>query len=272
MQGPAIRRDSSCLALSWFYTGPMSDISFPGITKERTLRYDDVVRRIEEQIRSGKLPNGTRLSGERDMAREMGVGRVTIRRALGLLRDKALIRLDGTRGWIVDQALVTERNALRSFTEFAALRRARAHARVLRQGIREATLSEIEVFGLAVGDRVMDLVRLRMMDDEPTALEESRVPLDLCPELALADFSTASLHALLRSAGIGPVRADYDLTAVAANEDQAALLQITVGAPLLAAEAIARDQTGRVVECSSSLFRADRYRFHTTLKSGSDVG
>ena len=69
----------------------------------------------------------------------------------------------------------------------------------------------------------------------------------------------------LRAAGVIPTRADYDVQAVAADPDQAAVLDVGAGAPLLCTQAVTFDQSGRPIELSRSLFRGDGYRFRTTL-------
>ena len=56
---------------------------------------------IEGRIRSGDLALGSRLSAERDLAREYGVAYDTIRRATALLRERGLIETVHGRGTFV---------------------------------------------------------------------------------------------------------------------------------------------------------------------------
>jgi GntR family transcriptional regulator len=46
-----------------------------------------------------------------------------------------------------------------------------------------------------------------------------------------------------------------------ANPDQAELLRIATGQPLLLVHRTSRDKTGRVVEWTRSVYRGDRFRF-----------
>jgi GntR family transcriptional regulator len=232
-----------------------------------TRRYDAAARRIEEEICKGNPAAGERLLSERDLSRVLGVSRVTVRRALAALKARGVVASDETRGWFVTEAVVAERNLLRSFTEFARQRGLVPGSRVLARRCRPAQIAEAEIFAAGEGEEVFEVTRLRLMAGEPIAIETSRVPLRLCPGLVTADLAQGSLHALLRAAGCGPVRADYALTAVTADAGQADLLGVAGGSALLSAEAIARDARNRVVEMSSSLFRADRYVFSTTLRS-----
>ena len=86
------------------------------------------------------------------------------------------------------------------------------------------------------------------------------------------DFAQTSLYDELRAAGVIPTRADYDVQAVAADSDQATLLGVAAGAPLLCTQAVTFDQSARPIELSRSLFRGDRYRFGTTLFNPQHAG
>jgi GntR family transcriptional regulator len=79
------------------------------------------------------------------------------------------------------------------------------------------------------------------------------------------DFANSSLYDALREAGCAPAFAEYTLQAVATSAEQAPLLGVEPGWPLLVASAVTHDRGGRPIELSHSLFRGDRYRFRTTL-------
>jgi DNA-binding GntR family transcriptional regulator len=69
-------------------------------------------------------------------------------------------------------------------------------------------------------------------------------------------------------AGVGPVRGDYSVTAVAADERDARLLETQAGAPLLLASSRDYELRGSVIDLSDTLYRGDRYRFRATLTRG----
>ncbi|WP_198668270.1 GntR family transcriptional regulator [Streptomyces triticisoli] len=63
--------------------------------------YLQVAHHIAEQIRTGRLPVGARLAGERDLAEEYGVAVNTIRRAIRDLRDQGLLITVPVKGTFV---------------------------------------------------------------------------------------------------------------------------------------------------------------------------
>src|SRR5262249_6739657 len=122
-----------------------------------------------------------------------------------------------------------------------------------------------EAFQIAPGAELLDLQRLRMLDGMPISLDNNRVPLRLVPDAADLDFASASLYDALARHGNAPARADYEIEARAAEPDQAALLGLEPGAPVLCATTIAAREDGRIVDMGWTVYRADRYRFQATL-------
>lgn len=53
--------------------------------------YSRIAREIEREIRSGRIPPGGKLMGEREMAAHYGVSSDTARRAVRELREKGLV-------------------------------------------------------------------------------------------------------------------------------------------------------------------------------------
>ena len=99
-------------------------------------------------------------------------------------------------------------------------------------------------------------MRLRLADREPLALERSTFPHRFA-HLLEVDL-TGSLYDLLGDDA--PVRAVERIEPVLAAADDAALLQVHVGDPLLLVDRVAYADDGEVVETARDLFRGDRTR------------
>jgi GntR family transcriptional regulator len=227
-------------------------------------RFRHVAKTIARQIANGEIARGSRLMSERDLGKHFNVSRVTIRRALLELQERGLIEPEGARGWFVASSL-GEPNALMGFSEMARARGLKPGSRVLKSEVRAATLDEAERLGIAPGAKLFELERIRLLDSVPVAQERSRIVVDLAPEIAQANFETASLYDELRKFGVIAHAADYTLQASAATKREAELLDVAIGAPLLVATATTHLLNGKAMELSHSVFRGDRYRFRTTL-------
>lgn len=228
--------------------------------------YVQVADRLADEIHAQQLAPGERLPSERMLQERFEVSRVTVRQALGRLVSIGLVASSAGRGWFVEGNTLTEPpGTVASFTEMVRSAGLKASSRVLDQQVRESTLDEAEALRVAPGTPLLSLHRLRMADGLAIALDHSRVPLAAAPGLVNIDFSTASLYAVLSQAGAQPTRADYSITAEAATAEQAHLLGVNAGAPLLAATQITYDMSGQPVELGAITYRGDRYRFRAVL-------
>lgn len=238
------------------------------VLDELQLRYRRVQESLAEEIRLGGRPPGSHLPPERALAEHFGVSRVTLRRALTELERSGLISRTSPRGWAVAGSRIGEPpNMLMSFSEMATARRLRPGARMISSTLRPATIDEAESLSLAPGAELFELERLRSMDEVPIMIDRTRIPAALAPGLDREDFTSISLYAFLEERyGIRPTRARLSAEAVAADGNQARLLDLRPGEPLLRCNQVTEDQHGRRIELCEMTYRGDRYRFHATLE------
>ena len=95
--------------------------------------------------------------------------------------------------------------------------------------------------------------------------EVDRVPLIRAPGAEAVDYEQESLYETLERCGARPARADYAAEAIVADAEQAKLLEVEVGAPILLVNDCAFDATGSPVCLARQNYRGDRYRFRTSL-------
>ncbi|GAB3159007.1 GntR family transcriptional regulator [Microbispora hainanensis] len=224
---------------------------------------------IERRVREGALASGRRLPAERELCNQMGISRVTLRRALQHLVEQGVLRSSHGRGWYV--AGRPDRdwpNSLESFTETARRKALTATSRVIRAEVKEASLDEADQFGVAAGTRLFVLERVRMLDGVPVGVDSSRVVLNVAPRLPETDFGKASLIEELTAGGAEPVVAQSVIEAKGCPEGIAEHLDLTPGDPVLVMHQSMVDAVGRVVLVSTITYRGDRYRLRTSFVRG----
>lgn len=68
-------------------------------------RYEQIADRLVQDIRDGRLLPGDRLPGERELAQQLGVGRASVREALGYLQVRGLVETrHGAGSFVVPDA------------------------------------------------------------------------------------------------------------------------------------------------------------------------
>jgi len=185
---------------------------------------------------------------------------MTARNAMQRLAVDGLIAREPGRGSFVAEPPAHRRaNRLMTFTR-EMLRAGRVpSSRTLTQVIRPSSMAEAVSLGIPPRQPVVHIRRLRQADDEPIALE-SAVLIGACADaLMTADLAHGSLHETLALAGIVLRGGTSTIAAAAATAEDARLLAIRTGDPLLVERRVIADVHGRRIEATESRYPADRY-------------
>lgn len=218
---------------------------------------------IEEYLRERitALAPGALLPTEKELCDLFGVSRMTARQAVNRLAEAGLVRREPGRGtFVAYPRLQREIGMLLSFTRTMERQGRRASARVLERSTVPAGPSVAARLGLTAADLpVIRLQRLRLVDDQPMALELVLLPADRFGWLAAVDLTNSSLHQTLEQRGIIPHAGDGTLTAEVAGKEEAHLLGIAPGAPLLVERLVLLDQNGTPIQVGETRYAGERY-------------
>ena len=224
---------------------------------------DDARRRLEALLHNGSLRPGQRLGAERDLAVQLGVSRSTLRHALAALEADGLVRRVPGRGGgtFVTQSKI-DRDLSRIVGVPALLRDQgfTAGSRVVSIGVTQPSTEAFHELVLGVGDLVVDLVRIRLADGVPISLEHAQVPADAVPGLPERELSGSLYELLEREYGLRPHEAVERIEVVGASRQEASILGLRPGDPLLSVRRTTVDADGTPFEYSHDLFVADRIR------------
>jgi GntR family transcriptional regulator len=221
--------------------------------------------RLQEAVEAARP--GERLGTERELAERLGVARSTIRSALAdLERNGVLRRARGRAGgiFVADRKVERDLTSLTSLPYYLRRQGFQSDARVLSTATIAADAETAAALGVEL---VLEIVRVRLADGEPISLERASFPAERFP--GLLDRSLAgSLYELLQSEyGLEPGEAEERIEVVEAGVDEARLLGVPRGAPLLTVARTTWDADGRAFERSHDLFRADRARIVVRARS-----
>jgi GntR family transcriptional regulator len=213
---------------------------------------------------------GDRLPTEKDLTKEYGVSRITVRAVLDMLVKEGLIYRQAGRGTFVAHATLEQGLAqIISFTEDMQRRGFTVSTRVLFSGLVPATTHIAERLHIDPGEELAHLQRLRLADGEPMCIEHSYFVHRYCPGILEHDFSVRSLREVkIRLYGIRWTHAKQTIQAINAADETADLLGVRRGGALLFFERVSFSQDEVPIEFLQAYYRADRYILYNELQGG----
>lgn len=224
----------------------------------RTIRYQEIAQTIRHRLES-EGP-GHVLPSESDLSAEFGASRVTVRRALELLRDEGVLASRQGFGWYVATAPLQQRlghlQTIESQLEAGGIRPER---QILEFAFVAAPPHIAEQLGCA---QVLRVKRRNLADGAPFAVVTVWCPAELGQHLSRRDVERRPFYELLDVALRG---ATQTIGAAAATDDDSRLLEIPVGSPVLRCERLTTTEAGQPVLLSEHIFPAHRTEFVVDL-------
>lgn len=225
-------------------------------------RHAALARELRRRIAHGELPQGAPLPSEASLGAEFGVARGTVRQALSTLRTEGVVAGGRGRPPVVRTGPAPQRfETFMSFTRFAVEAGHQPGQRTLEVARRGADGVAAASLGVAVGEPVVQVLRLRLLDGCPAMLERSTFVLDVGRHLFDVDPDAGSIYAALTERGADLHAARHVVDAVAADPHDARLLEVPVGTALLRETRRVTTAGGRPLEHACDLYRPDRVTF-----------
>lgn len=217
---------------------------------------------LRGRIHEGDLPVGAPLPTEAALVKESGSSRGTVRQAIATLRNEGLVSGGQGRPSVVRAAPIGQPfETFLSFTAWALQSGRLPGQKTIEISRRAASPAAAEALGLASGSAVVDVLRLRFLDDEPVMLERSSFVERVGRLLFDTDPDGHSIYAYLIERGVDLHDARHTIDAVGADAVDARLLQVADGSPLLRERRRACARDGEPLEYADDRYRPDRVAF-----------
>ena len=240
-------------------------LTLPARPQSSSPLYIRLAERIAAEIACGGLADGEALPAERILSDQLSVSRTTVRKALDELTAKGLIVSRRGSGNFVAARFQQPLARLSSFTEDMQIRGRQPGFVWVARGVDTPSPEEAIALGLTASEKVARLVRVRLADGEPMALERAAIAARYLPD---PESVESSLYATLRERGLEPVRALQRLSATAASATEGEHLGIAPGSPVMGTVRHGYLADGRPIEFTRSVYRGDRYDFVAEMHRG----
>lgn len=228
------------------------------MTAAEVPRYRTIEQALRERIAA--LRPGDALPSDSDLCAEFGVSRMTARNAMHRLAEEGLVlRLPGRGSYVAEPPAHRRADRLMSFSSEMRRRGRVPSSIIVAREIRPAGRSAALDLGIRESEPIVFLRRVRCADGEPIAVETTLLVRPLSVAVMAADLRHDSLHATLAAAGWALRKGTATVTAASASSEDARLLGVAPGDPMLVERRVIVDGQGRPLEATETRYAAERY-------------
>ena len=231
-------------------------------------KYIQLASILRQKIDDGEWEPRSSIPSERQLEEIYNISRTTIREAIDhLVRQGYLYREHGRGTFVSPQKLQKGLMELTSFSEDLLKRGIQPGQIILNMEYVRPPVKILQKLELTAGSHVLRIERIRLGDNTPIGLQTSFLALNEEQKITVEEMEkSGSLYRLLQEKfNIIPSEADETLEVTLASPEEAELLQINVGAPLLLSERVLFSQNRQPIEFVKILYRGDRYRYYVRL-------
>lgn len=222
---------------------------------------------VRDEIRDlvNGLEVGDALPAERVLAVELGVSRMTLRRAIDdLVREGLVIRRQGA-GTFVAEPKVAQSLAATSFSQDMRDRGLVPGSRTLSIEVLHAGPQMSRRLAVSPATRIVRIVRLRLADGAPMAIETLHVPEQVLGPQQATELENGSFYDLLARNGILIDHGTQTIEPTVTDERESEFLEVPLHSPAFLFERSSFDAADRAIEFVRSVYRGDRYKLTAQL-------
>lgn len=223
-------------------------------------KYQEIYLDIRSDILSGTYPEHQKMPGEEELAEKYGVSRVTIAKAFRLLRENGCIVTRRGHGTYACQPKEAPFRDIAAFTGTSArlYDKEKVDTQIIAFHVRFADEDEAEKLQIDTADVIYDIIRLRIVDKEPYALEYTLMPVNVIPHVTEDVLKHSIYRHIENTLHLKIGKAKRRIKADKSDAYDQKYLRCAEDDPVLEVEQTVRLADGRIFEYSQSRFRYDK--------------
>ena len=223
---------------------------------------------IADLILTGKLAPETKIQSEREFGEDLGVSRMTVRKALTELVNEGLLeRKHGSGTYVAKPKITYDAKEMVNYVQAMQRRNIATASQLLEFSEMAASRRLAEILNIEIGNPLYRVSLLRFANRVPVILERGFFPCARFPKLEDWDLEKSSTLDLLTGVyNLKPGLISQTVEAVAAVETVAQQLRVEEGFPLIMlSRIIYSNETSKPVVFSQDFLRSDYARLHTDV-------
>ena len=234
--------------------------------------YQQIKGLMLRSLQASEWRPGDVIPSELELAARFRVSQGTVRKAIDeLAAENLLVRRQGKGTFVATHAERTVQYRFLRLVPDQGDRRDEgpAERRIVDCRRVRASAEQARALSIRSGDALIHVRRVLSFAGEPTILEDIWLPGGPFKGLSaerLAAYPGPTYGLFEAEFGVRMVRAEERIRAVLADDEQAGLLMLPSGAPLLSVERTAYTYHDRPMELRRGLYRTDKHHYHNQLQ------
>jgi len=231
--------------------------------------YYQIKNIIREMIENEELKPGEMLPAERELCEIQKVSRMTVNKAIMDLVNEGIVYREQGKGTFV--AIPKEKqqiSKLKGFTEEMEHKGLKSSTHILSFIVKPATKQLKIVLNLKSEESsVIEIIRLRISNEEPLAIETAWIPNTIFNDLTAEVIEGKSLYSIFRDKyGVDPVKAKQTIEPIILSGYEANLLKQKENSVALMFKRTTYLKDGSPIEHTNAIYRSDRYKYEIILE------
>lgn len=218
-----------------------------------------------EEIENEQLKAGDKIPSERDIATKYNVSRMTARHAITLLEREGYVeRRVGMGTFISKKKFKWNFIEVNSLTKSMQEKGLKPSTEILFIEQEEATEFLAATLNISIGEKVISIRRLRLVDDVPIAIELSQIPYKYCEGIEnYMDDDVSLYNVLAKYFGVKLVKQKQRMRIALSSPSESKLLKVQENSPCLLIRGTTSDEKETVIEYSQTFARGDLVEFYS---------
>lgn len=230
--------------------------------------YFQIQKKIRNMIEDVSLKPGDQLPTERELSSELGISRVTIRKAMrGLITEGLCEKKSGKGIFVADKKILMNIQTLQGTTSFIRKYGYEINTVVLKKEIVDANENIKSRLEMINSDKVLFLQRVRYVSEEPVIMDETYLSLNKYKNIEEKDFDRSLYSILENNYNIEPFYSKGNYNIRVSGEEESEVLNLKLNTPLLVKRATTFTKEEIPIEYNITKYRTDKFEFIFEAKS-----
>ncbi len=228
--------------------------------------YHKIKNHILERIKTGEFEVGDMLPPERELADHYGVSRITVKRALLELANQGIIvRRQGKGTFVSSPKLEEDISKVVTLAQPVLMHAGRSWHKVLSVKTQKPNAEVAKTLEIDASTPVVEIERLKVVDDQPYIHELSYISEELCPglEAKFLDWEAKLIYEVLQSEySLQLVRTKMTIEPTIINLLEAQLLDTHEGAAAMLWRRVTYTVDDKPAEFYKAVVRGDKFKYY----------